>query len=415
MYRNTDDTIIGGVCSGIATYLDSDPVIFRILFVVFAAFFGVGFFVYLGLWIALPAARTETQKRELHGSGSYDTQKSVYKSSTLGNAFNEIFRAVGRVIYIIFRVFMIMFGVTLVLTGFLFILTFVVLFIFKYPGIFSIDSSGVNFINISAFLDFMVNPATVPWIWILTSIVVLLPMLAFIYWGVKMIFWFNARDGVVSLVALVVWVMSVAALSIIGFNEGISFAKRANLSAELMIPQAPDTLFINSGSRIIDLNYEKEFSLPHDEYSVFINDNLDELYIRPELDIEISHDKSVSLEVIKSSAGKTDTEASSKTAGLNFDYKFKNDSLKIDEYFTIPSGRKWAADNIEVNLKIPPGTIIKFDKASGLKVHGRVNGYIHGKNSETYYTRWESAPGTGYWIMTDDGLEKFDKHSSSSK
>ena len=52
-------------------------------------------------------------------------------------------------------------------------------------------------------------------------------MIALIYWGVKMIFWFNARDGVVSLVALVVWVMSVAALAIIGFNEGISFAKTA--------------------------------------------------------------------------------------------------------------------------------------------------------------------------------------------
>jgi phage shock protein PspC (stress-responsive transcriptional regulator) len=416
MYRNPDDTIIGGVCSGIATYIDSDPVIFRVLFVVFAAFFGVGFFIYLGLWIALPSARTETQKRELHGSNYYDTQKHVYKSSTLGNAFNEIFKAMGRVIYIIFRVFMIMIGVFLVLTGFLFILSFVVLFIFKYPGIFSIDSSGVNFINLSAFLDFMVNPATVPWIWILTSIVVLLPMLAFIYWGVKMIFWFNARDGVVSLIALVVWVMSVAALSIIGFNEGISFAKRASLSAEIMIPQAPDTLFINSGSRISDLIYEKEFSLPHDEYSVFINDDRDELYIRPVLDIEISDDKSVSLEVTKSSAGKTETEASTKTAGLNYNYKLKNDSLNIDEYFTIPSGRKWAADHIEINLKIPSGTIVKFEGASGLRVHGfRVHGVIHNENGETYYTRWESQSGIGYWIMTDDGLKKFEKHSSSSK
>jgi hypothetical protein len=262
----------------------------------------------------------------------------------------------------------------------------------------------------------MVNPATVPWIWILTSIVILLPLLAFIYWGVKMIFWFKARDGVVSLIALVVWVMSVAALSIIGFNEGISFAKRANISAEIMIPQAPDTLFINSDNKISDLKYEKEFSLPHDEYSVFINDDRDELYIRPELEIEISDDKSVSLEVIKSSAGKTDMEASSKTAGLHFDYKLKSDSLKIDEYFTIPSGRKWAADNIEVKLKIPAGTIVKFDKASGFKVHGiKVHGYIHDENSETYYTRWESSSGIGYWIMTEDGLEKFEKHSSSSK
>ena len=135
----------------------------------------------------------------------------------------------GRVIYIIFRVFLIMIGISLVLTGFLFILSFVVLFIFKYPGIFSIDSTGVNFINISAFPRFHGKPGNCAMDMILTSIVFILPMLALIYWGVKMIFWFNARDGVVSLVALVVWVMSVAALSIIGFNEGVSFARRANL------------------------------------------------------------------------------------------------------------------------------------------------------------------------------------------
>ena len=68
MYRNPDDKIIGGVCSGIAAYLDTDPVLFRILFVLFTAFFGVGFFVYLGLWIALPEARTDSQKRSMYGN-----------------------------------------------------------------------------------------------------------------------------------------------------------------------------------------------------------------------------------------------------------------------------------------------------------------------------------------------------------
>jgi len=34
MYRNPDDKIIGGVCSGIGAYVDTDPVLFRILFVI---------------------------------------------------------------------------------------------------------------------------------------------------------------------------------------------------------------------------------------------------------------------------------------------------------------------------------------------------------------------------------------------
>jgi phage shock protein PspC (stress-responsive transcriptional regulator) len=211
MHRNPDDFIISGVCGGIGAYLDTDPVLFRILFVV-SAMFGIGLFVYVVLWIALPLARTDSQKREMSG-GSYhssinqnnhydNTQmtgtpqySAGYKSSSrIGNAINEIFMAIGRVFYIVLRIFLIIIGVVFVLTGFLSILSFVMIFIFRFPEIFSIDSSGINLINFTDFLNYIVNPASVPWITILASIVFILPMLAFIYWGVKMIFWFKARE-----------------------------------------------------------------------------------------------------------------------------------------------------------------------------------------------------------------------------
>ncbi len=52
LYRNADDKIVGGVCSGLANYLKIDPVIMRILFVVF---FGLLFWVYILLWIIVPS------------------------------------------------------------------------------------------------------------------------------------------------------------------------------------------------------------------------------------------------------------------------------------------------------------------------------------------------------------------------
>ena len=414
MYRNPDDIIVGGVCSGIAGYLDSDPVLFRILFVVFALFFGVGFFVYVALWIALPVARTDSQKRDLYGS-SYHTSIShddthvngthgpTYSYSRFGNAVNEVFRAIGRVFYIIFRIFLIIIGVALVLTGFLFILSYVMIFFFKFPGIFSIDSAGVNLFNIPDFLNYIVNPSVVPWIIILTSIAVILPMLAIIYWGVKMIFWFHARDGVVSLVALVVWVMTIAALSIIGFNEGVSFAETAKSSVETMLTPTPDTLYIHTDNKIADLKYEKEISLPHEEYAVFINDVKKELYIRPYLDVELSDNKATKVEVRKRSAGRTELDATIKSEGLLYNFKLGNDSLNIDEYFTIPAGRKWSADNIGIHLYVPAGTILKFDEASRILVHS----HIRDGSEDFFESRWES--NTGSWKMTDDGLEPLTK------
>jgi phage shock protein PspC (stress-responsive transcriptional regulator) len=423
IYRNPDDSIISGVCGGIGAYLDTDPVLFRILFVV-SAMFGIGLFVYIVLWIALPVARTDSQKREMFGDSyhtarSYSRQHNDYQvtgtpvytqgynsSSRIGNAINEIFRAIGRVFYIILRIFLIFTGIVFVLSGFLFILCFVMVFIF---GLFSIDSSGINLINFTDFLNYIVNPAAVPWIIILTSIAFILPMLALIYWGVKMIFWFRARDGVVSLVALVVWVMTIAILAIISFNEGISFAENAKISAQVVLRHSPDTLYVMSDHKIEDLKFDKEFNLPHEEYSVFINDGKRELYIRPFLNLEKSDDKLTTVEVRKSSAGLTEIDAMKKIEGLKYNYSIKGDTLHLDEYFTSPAGRKWAADNVRIDLSIPTGTILKFENGPGFMVHSS----FRNEHDEYLESRWKS--GNSLWVMTNEGIEPSDENSVKHK
>jgi phage shock protein PspC (stress-responsive transcriptional regulator) len=66
IYRDPDDRIIGGVCSGLGAYVGLDPVIVRILFILFLIF-GIGFLVYIILWIVVPEARTTAQKLEMRG------------------------------------------------------------------------------------------------------------------------------------------------------------------------------------------------------------------------------------------------------------------------------------------------------------------------------------------------------------
>ncbi len=56
LYRNLNDRLLGGVCSGVATYLRVDPTIVRILFAIITfGGFGLGFVLYIVLWIVLPA------------------------------------------------------------------------------------------------------------------------------------------------------------------------------------------------------------------------------------------------------------------------------------------------------------------------------------------------------------------------
>jgi hypothetical protein len=224
-----------------------------------------------------------------------------------------------------------------------------------------------------------------------------------------MIFWFSARDGVISLLALVVWVMAIAALTVIGLNEGVSFARSAKTTVKTILANSPDTLHIVTDNKIADLKYEKDFVLPHEEYSVYINDDKKELYIRSYLAVDRADNKSTTIEARKYASGRTETEALKRTEGLLFNYGIKGDTLHLDEYFTSPAGRKWSADNVGINLFVPSGTILKFENNPRILLHSSLR-----NESEAYLeSRWES--GNSLWVMTNNGIEQIPENSSKLK
>ncbi|MEJ7625666.1 MAG: PspC domain-containing protein [Ferruginibacter sp.] len=56
LYRDENDKVIGGVCSGLANYFGIDVVVVRIIFVVAAITFGFGIIPYLILWLVVPSS-----------------------------------------------------------------------------------------------------------------------------------------------------------------------------------------------------------------------------------------------------------------------------------------------------------------------------------------------------------------------
>jgi phage shock protein PspC (stress-responsive transcriptional regulator) len=61
LYRDADDKIIGGVCGGIANYMNVDPAIVRLVFAVITfGGFGFGILLYILAWIILPARSLNT-------------------------------------------------------------------------------------------------------------------------------------------------------------------------------------------------------------------------------------------------------------------------------------------------------------------------------------------------------------------
>lgn len=67
IYRDEENRRIGGVCAGLATYLDIDVVLARVLMLVALLAGTAGFWIYIICWIAIPKATTATQKCEMYG------------------------------------------------------------------------------------------------------------------------------------------------------------------------------------------------------------------------------------------------------------------------------------------------------------------------------------------------------------
>lgn len=61
LYRSRENAVIGGVCGGIAEYLDVDPTIVRLIWAFSAFYGGIGILAYLVCLIVIPENRSTAQ------------------------------------------------------------------------------------------------------------------------------------------------------------------------------------------------------------------------------------------------------------------------------------------------------------------------------------------------------------------
>ena len=67
LFRDLDNKTIGGVCAGLAAFLNVDITIVRIVSLLTLLLWGTGFLVYLVLWIVVPVAKTPADKCMMRG------------------------------------------------------------------------------------------------------------------------------------------------------------------------------------------------------------------------------------------------------------------------------------------------------------------------------------------------------------
>jgi phage shock protein PspC (stress-responsive transcriptional regulator) len=400
LYRNTGNSILGGVCSGLADYTGIDAVWIRIFFVLLTLVYLTGALVYVILWIVLPGTGTRRQEVKIPDSTKTGRQartdmKASEGASAVGNAINEVFRAIGKFFVILFRVILAIIGIAFIIAGFSTLFSFLFLSVFHttflVPSVF--DES---IFYIPEFLYFLADPSLSVWLAILTGLVVGLPLLALIYWGIRMVFQFRTKDLVLNLTMLIIWILSCVALSIVAFTQGISFSESYRTVQEVSLP-ASDTLLVRFDDRVSELEYQKVVHLPFEPRDMYLDEKKDIIFVSPELNIYHS-DMDPYMEIIKYSSGHSRSDAISKAEKLVYDVDIQNNTVYLDEYFSLPPGRRWSGAFIKVRLYIPDDMVVHFEKDLETLMHDDYFGC-------GIYS-WEA--GGKYWKMTEGKLEDTD-------
>jgi len=378
MYRDGESRVLGGVCSGIGTYFNFDPVFIRILFVLLA-FLGVGIsiIIYMILWIVVPEAKTTAQRLEMRGveatvsnirkaiQEEVDEVKDSFSKLNQSRAVKEgkmFLKSAGsvlsKIVEVIGKALGIVAGSLLVAIG---LLGFIVVLISIFAGssLFQNQSIGINpEIDLPGILSFMMSPGMVNVAILLLVLILGIPLLVILFIGTKLVFNYKTNNKMIGWGAFGIWL--VALISMITLTAGqFGDFRQTSTRTEGKSIGSPNckTLTIQCGSA----SGQVEDNIQINNFNLISNGS-EKIYAgNPHLLIESTKSTDFSVVVKKSARGNNSGDALKNIETINYKV-FSNDStLILDPFFTLENHSKWRNQELSIMVKVPQGKMVHLD------------------------------------------------------
>ena len=441
LYRDPDSRVFGGVCSGLAAYMNTDTVLVRIIFILLI-FLGIGLsvIVYIVLWIAVPKAITPAQKLEMRGEKinvsnieravreEYDSVKDNIRRAKTSESyrktesyFTKFFHVIGVLLLALLKIFLVFIAIIFIIVG-ISVLFGSLGFVFMGSSFLPLNITNNSDINLPDLIQPFFNPTNVYLFVLSLSLLVLIPIIVAIYGLFKVLFRFKGNDKVLGLAALSLWILALVSTFGLIYSEGKNFkdSKSVNIVSPLENINS-DTLFVSMNttlpegweeskhiikkgsrnSRLIiqkSLNYS-QFKINKELY--IFNEDSKEIKGAVTIDVKRSTDKDFKIRINKTSRGK-DRENSMKMADkISYSYTLKDNNLKLDSYFNLEEKSQWRLQKVQVLILVPEGKAIYLDNSTSQYL-------FDVDNVENIYDP-EMAGHT--WVMKPEGLSSKDFHS----
>ncbi len=427
LYRDTDNRILGGVLSGLGAYLNTDPIVLRIIVLVLVifswTFSGPGFtfiavVTYIILWALLPAANTTAEKLHMRGErfNISDIEKNVRKEydnvkDNLKNFkdskdyertkgfFESLFYAIGAFFKFILKFIVAVFGLVLIVAGVGFLIGLTGTFIIGKPFM----PWNNIFINDHIIFNDMIHSFTDPnTIWIVAIcaiLVVFLPLLAIIYGGFKLLLGIRPNDRSIAGIGFIAWILSLIVLVVMVGTQFRKYSVSVHDDNFIEINEpANKTLYLKATeNRSITTSrfyiFDSEFEIMYDE------EDEKHLYAYPEIDIVHTYGSDLMIEVNKKGRGSDRRKARENAEDIDYRVIQKDSVILFDAVYSLLEKNRWKFPEVDIEVKVPEDYILYLDESLKKQLD-----YVEKKR----YYRTEEMVGKK-WIMTDEGLEKYYK------
>lgn len=401
LFRDLEKGYIGGVCVGIATYLNLPVLLLRIVFLLTFFGMGSGIIIYLILWILLPEAKTAGDRLQMKGehvtlkniqatiqekAAEVNTHKSREKISGF---FKNTIHPILRVVLTFIGIGMIFMG----LTG----LCVLLLFTFQDNVFNNAETTGIfiSFFQLSTAFFTTTFDQNLSVITFLVSSTI--PLLFLITLGIHLLLRKKSKGlNYIYLSLLGIWILSIGSgffLSVKGIQY---FSNSEQIVANKSYHVKTDTLLLVS--KPFNTNYETKSIIKDDD------DYRNDLYIyregnlifinRPTVTILPSPDSLVYIKTIAKSYAKNNKKARQYAQEITYHTNLQGNKILLDAAYSFPKDQKIRGQQVQTEIYLPEGKTIYFQPHTEEMLD----------NISNHHFWWDDDVINNYWTMKNGTL-----------
>ena len=423
LYRDTDNSYIGGVAAGLSHYFGIESIWMRLIWLLLAIGSGGTFiFIYLIFWALVPEAITTAEKLTMSGDpvnisniekkikdgietvsetvknvdfkkhgdklkegfdhvsdNISETVKNVdfqKQGNKLKSSSQTFFDSIGNILMFFLKVIAKFIGIILIIVGISTLLSLIV-------ALFTVGITDIVHVP-GLDLLYVANAANIP-IWLMSMLLFFaigIPFFFVFYLGLKILVNnLKSIGNIAKFTLLGIWLMAIIGLVITGVKQATEHAFDAKVMAknELNIKIGDTINLSNSGldnHNSYRYNHNGEFRIVEDDNGKsLVSSNIKFI-------IKSTTDSIASITIEKEATGRNYNKAKKRAENITYNYRLNGNTLDLDNFLKTDIKNKFSEQEVRVILYLPEGTIVYRDKNFSKSWRNRY--YNYGNNILNY-------------------------------